>query len=70
MISRFKLGCFITCKKPEIVIDQVMQSWLGAGIESSKKFLVNNGYELENAKFSSLCENLNIHLLNTAEWPV
>ena len=51
MISRFKLGCFITCKKPEIVIDQVMQSWLGAGIESSKKFIVNNGCEFENTKF-------------------
>ena len=41
MFSGFTLGCLITKKrkKTETVIDHIMQTWVGVGVGSSKKFL-------------------------------
>ena len=33
---------------------------------SPKKFLADNGGELANPNFNSMCEHLNVHLLNSA----
>ena len=64
MFSRFTLGCFIDDKHPETVIDCTMQNWVGVGMGSPKKFLADNGGELANPNFNSMCKNLNIHFLH------
>ena len=68
MFSRFTLGCLITKKrkKTETVIDHIMQTWVGVGVGSSKKFLADIGGEFANPNFSTICENLNVHFLNAA----
>ena len=65
MFSRFTLGCFITKKRKkkkkekntEKVIDHIMQTWVGVGMGSSKKFIADSEGEFANPNFSSISEN-------------
>ena len=49
-----------------MVIDKIMQCWIGTGLGSPARFLCDNGGEFTSAKFKDMCENLNITVMHTA----
>ena len=47
-----------------------MQTWVGSGMGTPKKFLADNGEKFANPEFTDMCENLNVFMMNTgAESP-
>ena len=70
MFSRFTLACIIHDKHPDTVINCIMQTWVGSGMGTPKKFLADNGEKFANPEFTDMCENLNVFMMNTgAESP-
>ena len=66
IFSRFTLACIIHDKHPDTVINCIMQTWVGSGMGALKKFLADNGREFANPKFTDMCGNLNVPMMNTA----
>ncbi|CAL4132571.1 unnamed protein product, partial [Meganyctiphanes norvegica] len=66
LATRFSIATIINKKESEVIIDKVMQCWIGTGLGIPSKFLCDNGGEFANEKFKDMCENLNITVLHTA----
>ncbi|XP_041031536.1 uncharacterized protein LOC121270289 [Carcharodon carcharias] len=69
IVTRFSLSLIIRGKDKRVIIDQVMEKWIGTRPGAPAKFLTDNGGEFAN-EFRDVCENMNIMFMNiTAECP-
>ena len=66
LATRFSISTIINSKESQVVIDKIMQCWIGTGLGSPARFLCDNGGEFTSAKFKDMCENLNITVMHTA----
>ena len=66
LFTRFSISTIITSKDCQVVVDKVMQCWIGTGLGTPEKFLVDNGGEFSGDYFKDMCENLNIMVMHTA----
>ena len=68
--TRFTQAFLIPNKKPETIIDKIMNGWVYNLFGCPKKFLADNGGEFANQLYREMCENLNVDILKTgAESP-
>ena len=58
MFTRFTTARIIKDKKPETIIDNVMQMWIGNGFGAPAKFLADNGGEFANEEYPAYPSNL------------
>ena len=65
LFTKFILDCFIKNKNPDTIIDSFTQMRLGSEWVSHKAILADNRGFLANENVWDLCDNLNIHALNT-----
>ena len=61
----YSVSCDIYTKRKEEIVKRIFQIWISI-FGSAKKFLVDNGGELDNDKFRFLCENVNIRICTTS----
>ena len=66
MATRFSRSAVIYSKEKRVIIDKIIEIWIGTGIGSPAKILCDNGGEFANAEFMDMCENLNIRMICTA----
>ena len=66
--TRFSRSAVIYSKEKKVVIDKVIEIWIGTGIGSPLKILCDNGGEFDNAEFKDMCENFNIRVMSTAAY--
>lgn len=66
MATRFSVSTVIYSKEKQVIINNVVEKWIGTGLGCPKKFLSDNGGEFANEAFKDVAENLNITVLNTA----
>ena len=52
--------------KRRVVIDKLIEMWMGTGLGAPEKILCDNGGEFANSEFLDMCENLNIRVMHTA----
>ena len=68
-LTRFSGSCVIKHNNQEVIVTKTLQIWISI-FGSPRKLLVDNGGNLNNHEFISLCENVNIHICTTvAEAP-
>ena len=65
VFTRFSLATIVTSKKPEMIVHSVVKMWLGTGLRSPRKFLVDND-EFANKVYLNLAENFNVEVVHTA----
>ena len=51
LFTRFSISTIITSKDCQVVIDKVMQCWIGTGLGTPEKILVDNGGEFYGASY-------------------
>ena len=66
MATRFTRSGIIYSKDPKVIVEKVIELWLGTGLGPPRKFLADNGGEFANSLFLEMCENYNIHVMHTA----
>ena len=66
MATRFTRSAVIYSKEKRVIINKIIEMWIGTGIGSPAKILCDNGGEFANAEFMDMCENLNIRMICTA----
>ena len=66
MATRFCVSTIIHKKEKQVIIDQIIEKWIGTGLGCPGKFLSDCGGEFANKDFLDMCENLNICVMNTA----
>ena len=66
MATRFSISTVIHKKDKQVIIDKIIQKWIGTGLGCPGKFLADCGGEFANEEFLDVCENLNITVMNTA----
>ena len=64
--TRFCISTVIHKKEKQVIIDKIIEKWIGTGLGCPRKFLSDNGGEFANEDFRDMCENLNIIVMNTA----
>ena len=64
-VSRFSAASFVKTKSAEEIIEKIFQIWISV-FGPPKKFLSDNGGEIVNEQFQTLCESFNITVLTTA----
>ena len=64
--TRFSRSAVIYSKEKQVVINKIIEMWIGTGIGSPAKILCDNGGEFGNAEFMDMCENFNIRVMSTA----
>ena len=64
-LTRFSASCVIKSKCKDVIVKKIFQIWIYI-FGSPKKFLVDHEGEFNNHKFTSLCENVNIHICTMA----
>ena len=68
MATRFSRSCILKSKDPKVIVEKILEIWLGTGIGAPEKFLCDNGGEFANKTFLELCENMNIRVMHTAAY--
>ena len=68
MATRFSRSCIVKSKDPKVIVEKILEIWLGTGIGAPEKFLCDNGGEFANKTFLELCENMNIRVMHTAAY--
>lgn len=66
MATRYSVSVVIHKKERQVIIDKILEKWIGTGLGTPEKFLTDNGGEFCNSEFRDMCENLNITVMNTA----
>ena len=66
MATRFSVSTIIYKKEKQVIIDKIIETWIGTGLGCPGKFLSDCGGEFANKDFLDMCENLNICVMNTA----
>ena len=66
LFTRFTISTVITSKETKVVIDKVIQCWVGTGLGTPKKILVDNGGDFAGEEFKDMCENMNLTVMHTA----
>ena len=70
MATRFSRSAVIYSKEKRVIINKIIEIWIGTGIGSPQKILCDNGGEFANAEFMNMCENLNMRMIcRAAESP-
>lgn len=64
--TRFSRSAVIYSKEKRVIIDKVIEMWMGTGLGAPEKILCDNGGEFANSEFLDMCENLNIRVMHTA----
>ena len=64
-VTHYGASRVIYTKRKEEIIKKIFQIWISI-FGSAKKFLIDNGGELDNYEFRSLSENVNIRICTTA----
>ena len=64
MFSRYSAATLIYDKKPETIINGVLEIW-GSVYGMPQKVLTDNGGEFDNDKFRSMCENYDVEIIAT-----
>ena len=68
MATRFTRSGIIYSKDPKVIVEKVIELWLGTGLGPPQKFLADNGGEFANSLFLEMCENYNIQVMHTAAY--
>ena len=68
MATRFSKSCITNSKDPKVIVEKVIETWLGTGLGAPVRFLCDNGGEFANNVFLDMCENMNIHVIHTAAY--
>lgn len=66
LATRFSISTVIHKKESQVIVDKILEKWIGTGLGCPKKFLADNGGEFANENFKDMAENLNITVLHTA----
>ncbi|CAL4122102.1 unnamed protein product [Meganyctiphanes norvegica] len=66
MATRFSVSTVIYKKEKQVLIDKIIEKWIGTGLGCPGNFLYDCGGEFANQDFLDMCENLNIHVMNSA----
>ena len=66
LATRFCVSAVIHKKEKQVIIDNVIEKWIGTGLGCPKKILTDNRGEFANDEFRDMCENLNITVMTTA----
>ena len=64
--TRFSRSAVIYSKEKRVIIDKIIEIWMGTGLGAPEKILCDNGGEWANMEFMDMCENLNIRIMHTA----
>ena len=64
--TRFSRAAIIHSKEKKVIVDKLIESWIGTGLGIPKKIMCDNGGEWMNNEFMDLCENVNIRVMTTA----
>ena len=64
-VTRYSAAARVNSKKPEAVIQCVLNHWIRI-FGHPKSFLVDNGGEFDNEELKDMCEKFNIHIRTTA----
>ena len=68
MYSRFTVATIIPDKRPENVIDALLDKWVLTLFGAPERLLTDSGGEFHNHKLKDLCENFNIKLLTSGAY--
>ena len=68
MATRFSRSCIVKSKEPKVIVEKIIEIWLGTGIGAPEKVLCDNGGEWANNTFLELCEQMNIRVMHTAAY--
>ena len=68
MATRFSRSCIVRSKEPQVIVEKIIEIWIGTGIGPPRKFLCDNGREFANNLFLDLCENMNVQVIHTAAY--
>ena len=68
MATRFSRSGIVKSKDPKVIVEKILEIWLGTGIGPPGKILCDNGGEFANKTFLELCENMNIQVMHTAAY--
>ena len=66
MATRFSNTGIIKSKDPKVVVEKILEIWIGSGLGVPLKFFCDNGGEFAYSVFLDMCENLNIQVIHTA----
>ena len=66
MATRFSVSTVIYKKEKQVIINKIIEKWIGTGLGCPGRFLSDCGGEFANQEFLDMCENLNIVVMNTA----
>ena len=68
MATQFSHSVVIYSKEKRVVINKIIEMWIGTGIGSPLNILCDNGGEFDNTEFKDMCENFSIRVMGTAAY--
>ena len=66
--TRFSRSVVIYSKEKRVLINKIIEMWIGTGIGSPLNILCDNGGEFDNTEFKDMCENFSIRVMGTAAY--